>query len=222
MSTSAPAYGTLPGRTTSIQQLRGYYSTGPSRSHTPQYESDGEDRLHLVASVRSGGHREVELMARQGAGGGASPHAASSYAEERLRRRRAGESVDGDQQLPVGQAEAAGSGGGSTGVSQRPALFASPQAPSSSSKGSARGRPGSQWRPGHWKDTVLDRMKRAASQPVLLDAARSLLPASAPGSESQRTPSFGTFEHLSGAGQQLLQRASVGAQRLVKQTRKAD
>eukprot|EP00887_Chlorella_sp_A99_P007898 scaffold20.g7898.t1 len=132
----ARAYASLAPPSTSIQQLRGYRSTEPSRSSTPQYESDGEDLHHLLAgasararrrqqataaAVGGGGWpaaREVELMARSSSGAG------SAYAEDRLRRRgRAGDSTDGE----AAAAEAAHGDVGALAAQPSPAL-ASPSA----------------------------------------------------------------------------------------------
>lgn len=194
-----PSAGTssFSPRSTSIQQLRGYYSTGPSRSDTPGYESDGEDRHHLVAGISSRRRgalpagQEVELMARAGGGGagvtggtaGTVGGTVGSYADERVRRRRAGE---------LGEAEggSSSSGGGAqvfepqqsadpgpalplvagTQSPARPALFAR-QTAAAAARG---GGPGSS--SSTWKDALLERMKRVASQPALRSITTAVAP----------------------------------------------
>lgn len=173
-------FNNLAAPKTSIDQLRGYYSTSPGAS--PKSTSDEEDEQGSNYGWRSS--REVELMTRNATSG-----AASSYAEERLRRRRQADEDDpGD---PPGAAAApptttagpaAGAGGEAGGVmsylqpaagrlatwatqvQQRVERSMQPQRPQLQQQQQQHDvrRP-----PGRRKEGLLDRLKKVASQPAL-------------------------------------------------------
>lgn len=186
-----------PGVIGALTELRGYYSTGPSLSPSPLY-SDGEDEdqgdaeesLIDFEALRQGlpgrrarSPREVELMTRNGSQG-----ASSSYIEERLRRRKGpGEDDDGCMSVePTGRI--AGNPGcinDSTAPlpqsSKQKHLFESSlegrRARSGNSMGGLQDINFQEWkrRGQQWRDQVLNRLKRAASQPALLQTAASLV-----------------------------------------------
>lgn len=162
-------------QTRAMHQLRGYYSATPSRSHSPQHGSDAGDRYHLFAGPSgrggntggdwgsaAGQPQQVELMERNTRGTFA---AAATYIEDRLRRRGRTDSVGDD-----GSGGASGSGGGGAGgggglpLPHRPALFSAggPGGEQAAALASASGR-----QLMHWKDSLLQKLKRVASQPAL-------------------------------------------------------
>lgn len=151
-------------QTRTVQQLRGYYSTSPSRTQSPQYGSGAEDgdRHHLFAGAgqRGGVPQQVELMERS------APAAAATYIEDRLRRRARGDSQQDDalaSSSQGGSLEPSGGGAGSDDgrfalLHHRPALFGG----NGAAAVSAGGRQLLQW-----KDSLLHKLKKVASQPAL-------------------------------------------------------
>lgn len=155
------------GQRTSIDDLRGYYSTSPAAS--PKSNSDDDE----VAGDMSEWHssREVELMTRNVTG------ASTLYADERLRRRK---------QFEPGDPRDTGNSitDGVLSFLQRP--FASAAKPRQQKSEHDVQRP-----PGKRKQSILERLKKVASLPALAagpapvtfsQAAEALLGSAGPGS----------------------------------------
>ncbi|KAI3437885.1 hypothetical protein D9Q98_000330 [Chlorella vulgaris] len=163
-------------RNQAMQQMRGYYSTGPSRSHSPQYGSgaDEGDRHHLFAfsgarsssgarngswGAAAGQAQVVELMERH------SVSASAHYIEERLRRRGR---TDSQEDQPSSSSNGDPGTGGSSSSSfvgfDRQPLFAGAGASAAQAQALAK-EGGRHLR--HWKESLLQKLKRVASQPAL-------------------------------------------------------
>jgi hypothetical protein len=139
-----------------LSELRGYYSTSP----TPGGSDDEDDGM--FAPRRRAPPGEVELMSRQGGGG------SSSYLDDRLRRRGRGDEdcADFGQMSP-----------------QRAPLFrsATERISGSSSSGglSSSGTALNELKEWHrkslqWRSQLLNKLKRAASQPALASGAAGM------------------------------------------------
>lgn len=134
-----------------LSELRGYYSTGASLATSPGF-SDDEDEAG--PGRRRGRPSEVELMARQHGG---FSHGSPS-ADDRLRRRTYCE-------------DGFGAPGASTPPpAQRPPLFGAGSEGRALLGAAMPDLRDLQRRSARWKDQVLSRLKRVASQPTLAPA----------------------------------------------------
>ncbi|KAL4451894.1 hypothetical protein ABPG75_007556 [Micractinium tetrahymenae] len=188
-----------------LQQLRGFSSTGPSRSQSPQYGSGAKDsdRHHLFA--RGGGDwgsptgqpQQVELMERSGRSTFA---AAATYIEDRLRRRgrtdsQGDEGPSGSGGGGGGEGGAGGGGEGGFTLFHRAPLFSaggagSAGAAQAAALASAGGRQLRQW-----KESVLQKLKKVASQPAL-----AVPPGASPGMTQLGAAAVASAPLLPGSG----------------------
>lgn len=177
-----------PGVVGALTELRGYYSTGASLNPSPLYSDEDQDDLDSsmidFEAIRQGtlprnrkSPREVELMTRNSS-------QSAAYMEERLRRRKnPGEAEDFSEAIDTSYSNV-------TDCVANLSPLSTPNQPSrtiSPSEAWRRRGGGSvgglqdinfkEWkrRGQQWKEQMLNRLKRAASQPALLQTAASFV-----------------------------------------------
>lgn len=153
-----------------LNELRGYYSTSNSLDHSPD-DSDG-DEPGVFRTRRRPPQGEVELMSRQ-----VSTQGTPGYIEDRLRRRRALDDDGDEASEPLFSSLFSNGGGASTGPSPlRMPLFRSSteRRERNTSLGSGL-QDLKEWhrKSLQWKDMLVSKLKKAASQPALAAAGSS-------------------------------------------------